>query len=62
MPEGIATIHSAWKTIFGTRSVFLAPRAWEIIAPPADEIAWDTTEIMLSSFRATPVTATATVP
>ena len=59
---GIATIHIAWPTIFGTRSVFRAPSAWETIAPPAEEMAWLTTAIMFSSFRATPVTATATVP
>ena len=59
---GIATTQSAVYTIFGTRSVFLAPRACETIAPPAAEIACETTPIMVSSFRATPVTATATVP
>ena len=59
---GIATIHMAWPTTFGTRSVFPAPSAWETMAPPAEEIAWETTPIMFSSLRATPVTATATVP
>ena len=43
---GMATIHMAWPTTFGTRSVLPAPSAWETMAPPAEEMAWLTTPII----------------
>ena len=36
---GMATTHRAVPTTLGTRLIFPAPRAWAIIAPPAEEMA-----------------------
>ena len=58
----VSATKKAEKTTFGTRSILPAPSACEIMAPPAEEIAWETMPITLSSLRAMPVTATAVTP